>query len=226
MSPLHKPTQSLPTHRMTKKPRKEKEALKAPAPSLERLLRQETEDDVLDVEKTREEVRREAMIRGMPNAIEYVALHLLDHQQKEVAWLKQEKAALLAQLERSQKEKADLQGRLALSPEGNAQTIIDTSILTTQLSLRDYEQAKAVVDLIRDIHSLGLDRSMLGSSATLELQLLESKKNLNRALRCLVLENQYQVGTCISEITKFTDRQEAKDGMEPSIQVKFLRTMD
>ena len=202
-----------------KKTRREKEEV----PSLERVLRQESDDDLLDVERLREEVRREAVIRGTPDAIEYVALHLLEHQQKEAAWLKQEKVALLAQLERSQKENADLQGRLGSSPEGETQSMIDTGILSRQLSLRDHQQAKAVVDLLRQIHSLGLDRSSISGTSALELQLLESKKNLNRAMRCLVLENQYQVSTCISEIIKFTDRQEAKDGLDPSIQVKTVQ---
>ena len=193
------------------------------------------EEEAAAVMGLREEVVREAKKRGTPQDVEGTALKLLSQQQRESSWLRQEKASLLAQLERARREAADLQGQLSGSaPETQVQALLDSRLLSTRLSLRDTEQAKAVVDLIRAIHSFGTgsSSSSSGITATLEqVQATEGKRNLNRALRCLVMENHCRVNSCIAEVVKFTDRQHQQQheaagpgtGVEPpNIQMVFI----
>ncbi len=196
------------------------------------------EEEAAVVMGLREEVLREAKKRGTPEDVEGLALKLLSQQQRQAYELRQEKVSLLAQLERSRRETADLQGQLAAAgPEATAQAVLDSRILSARLSLRDVEQARAVVDLIRQIHSFGTTSSHVGgggatataAAVALEhVQASEGKRNLNRALRCLVMENHCRVNSCIAEVVKFTDRQhvqqqhDAAAAEPPNIQMVFI----
>lgn len=179
----------------------------------------------------REEIQKEAKRRGTED-LEAVTLRLLDQYQRETSWLRQEKASLLAQLERAQRVQSDLQGRLSDYDTGGsgvgatAQGILDSNILSARLSVTDKEQAKAVVDLLKQIHSFGVDS--LPEGPLQQLQVTESKRALNRALRYLVLDNQFHINTCIWEVIKFTDRQDPSSSdavAEPNIQVSETKSL-
>jgi hypothetical protein len=168
--------------------------------------------------RVREEVEREAAQAGADFKV--TALRLLDREQKSSEALKQERALLAARLEKLQRENNDLKGRVASSPDGSVQGVIDKQLLHARLSLRDKDQAKQVVDMIRQMHSLGVDVRRLGLSPNVETQLVEAKRNLNRAVRCLLLETTSDPSQCILEVIKYTDSREYKEGAEPVLQVR------
>lgn len=184
----------------------------------------EAEEESQDLGAVREQVLAEARRRGAEGE-GAVALRLLENAQRELMWVRQEKAALAAQLERARREHVLLQGRLAAGQEEEeaaAQAVLDSSLLSARLGVRDLERAKGVVDLLRTMHSLGTD--VLPPGPLQRLQVTEAKRNLNRAVRCLVLENQSAVHTAIWEVLRFLDGHEAADpvGEAPGIQIVFV----
>lgn len=188
----------------------------------------EAEEEAQDLAAVREQVLAEARRRGAEGDAAgegAVALRLLENAQRELMWIRQEKAALAAQLERARREQVLLQGRLAAGQEEEeaaAQAVLDSSLLSARLGVRDLERAKGVVDLLRTMHSLGTD--VLPPGPLQRLQVTEAKRNLNRAVRCLVLENQSAVHTAIWEVLRFLDGHEAADsvGEAPGIQIVFV----
>lgn len=196
-------------------------------------------EEAADVTSTREKVVQEARKRGTPKDVESVAIELLAREQHEACWLRQEKASLLAQLERARREAGHLQSQLSGSmQESQSKKLLDSRLLSRRLSLRDTDEAKSVVDLIRAIHSYGAESAAgglppaEGSTVALDqVQAREGRRNLNQALRCLVMDNFCHVNTCIAEVVKFTDRQYQREsalldqdaGLEPlNMQMVFV----
>ncbi len=195
---------------------------------MERALH-EAEEAAFDVATAREQVLEEARRRGVDvegeDGQNALALRLLANAQRELLALRQDKATLSAQLERARREQVMLQGRVAAGQEEEeaaAQAVLDSSLLSARLSIHDRERAKGVVDLLRSMHSLGVEA--LPPGPLQRLQVTEAKRNLNRALRCLVLENQGAVHTAIWEVLRFLDGHEAAEpqGDAPSIQLVFV----
>jgi hypothetical protein len=187
----------------------------------------DADEEARELAHVRELVHAEARRRGAAEGEEQsVALRLLDTTQRELMATKLEKAKLEAQLERARREQVMLQGRVAEGheeEEAAAQAVLEnTGLLSTRLGVRDFERAKGVVDLLRTMHSLGVNGVPPGPLQ--RLQVTEAKRNLNRAVRCLVMENQSAVHTAIWEVLRFLDGHEAAEpaGEAPSIQIVFV----
>lgn len=160
--------------------------------------------DEEEVAKVREEVVREAAKRRSGD-IEGTALRILERQRKEAILLKQDKAELLANVERLERENAELKGRLYTSTDTAVQNLIDQQLVSTRLLRHETDKAIAIINQIRCIHSLGVDpRRQPGC----EVQIVEAKRTLNRALRCLLFESHSQPIQVPMEVVKFVDQSE------------------
>jgi hypothetical protein len=174
------------------------------------------DEDELD--RVREEVARDAAARQSKD-VEGTALRMLDRHKKLEALLKLERAELLAQMERLERENANLKGRLSISPEAGVQAAIDRSILSLRLGRHETEQAITVVNHIRQIHSLPVDpRARQGA---FEVQLVEAKRSLNRAMRSLLFESHAQASQVPLEVIKYVDSCELD--AEPNLQASGSR---